>query len=126
MQFTKGGAPFYLAPEIVNAKPGPKQVLEYDKNDIYAVGLVGLQLISEPNEWETSKRGTPTISEAVKQQYSEQVINVISGLIGPYERRPCGEILKIDFKRLRALQEGPEVQYKLGCRYFKGKGSRQR
>ena len=43
---SKGGAQYYLAPEIVQGKCGPTTVLDYEKNDAWAVGMVAYEMLS--------------------------------------------------------------------------------
>jgi serine/threonine protein kinase len=40
MQMPRGGAPGFLAPEVVTARPGPRAVINYEKNDDWAVGML--------------------------------------------------------------------------------------
>ena len=36
----RGGAPGFLAPEVATARPGPRTVIDYGKNDDWAVGML--------------------------------------------------------------------------------------
>ena len=42
----RGGAPIALAPEVTLPKPGPEVYLDYSKNDEWAVGMIGHELLS--------------------------------------------------------------------------------
>ena len=44
--FRRGGAPIALAPEIILPQPGPDAFLDYSKNDEWAVGMIGHELLS--------------------------------------------------------------------------------
>jgi hypothetical protein len=44
--FRRGGAPIALAPEVVLPKPGPDCVLDYSRNDEWAVGMVSHELLT--------------------------------------------------------------------------------
>ena len=46
----RGGAPIALAPEITMPKPGPDVFLDYSKNDEWAVGMIGHELLSKKGE----------------------------------------------------------------------------
>ena len=43
---SRGGAPGFLAPEVVKPQPGPQTVLDYAKNDEWAVGMLLHALLS--------------------------------------------------------------------------------
>ena len=43
----RGGAPIALAPEVTQPKPGPDVFLDYSKNDEWAVGMIGHELMSK-------------------------------------------------------------------------------
>ena len=45
--FRRGGAPIALAPEITLPRPGPGVVLDYSKNDEWAVGMIAHELLSK-------------------------------------------------------------------------------
>ena len=36
----RGGAPGFLAPEVATPRPGPRAVIDYEKNDDWAVGML--------------------------------------------------------------------------------------
>lgn len=46
--FRRGGAPIALAPEVTLPRPGPDVHLDYSKNDEWAVGMIGHELLSPP------------------------------------------------------------------------------
>ena len=48
--FRRGGAPIALAPEITLPKPGPDVFLDYSKNDEWAVGMIGHELMSKEGD----------------------------------------------------------------------------
>lgn len=43
---SKGGAPYYLPPEIQTAKPGRGKVLDYSKSDVWSAGLIAHTMLS--------------------------------------------------------------------------------
>jgi len=49
--FAKGGAPVRLSPEIKQAQPGPKMMLDYRKNDAWALGLTLMAMMTNRREW---------------------------------------------------------------------------
>lgn len=42
--FGAGGNTAHLAPEILNAKPGPKKFLDYSKQPVWAAGVLAYEL----------------------------------------------------------------------------------
>jgi hypothetical protein len=48
MQMPRGGAPGFLAPEVVTARPGPRAVINYEKNDDWAVGMLLHAMLAGP------------------------------------------------------------------------------
>eukprot|EP01045_Picozoa_sp_COSAG04_P036662 COSAG04_NODE_9021_length_906_cov_115.099133_1_plen_286_part_01 len=48
MHMPRGGAPGFLAPEVVTARPGPGRVIDYEKNDDWAVGMLLYGLLAGP------------------------------------------------------------------------------
>ena len=42
--FSAGGNTAHLAPEILNAKPGPKKYLNYSKQPVWAAGVLAYEL----------------------------------------------------------------------------------
>jgi serine/threonine-protein kinase Chk2 len=45
---TRGGAPAFLAPEVMRPDPGPRTVIDYAKNDDWAVGMLLHQMLAGP------------------------------------------------------------------------------
>ena len=48
VQMPRGGAPGFLAPEVVTPRPGPRTVIDYEKNDDWAVGMLLYSLLAGP------------------------------------------------------------------------------
>jgi len=48
MQMPRGGAPGFLAPEVMTARPGPRAVINYEKNDDWAVGMLLHAILAGP------------------------------------------------------------------------------
>jgi hypothetical protein len=57
--FRRGGAPVTLAPEVSLPRPGPESMLNYAKNDEWAVGLVAHELLSLPGCFAFENMGDP-------------------------------------------------------------------
>jgi serine/threonine protein kinase len=47
-QFPRGGAPAFLAPEVLLPKPGPRTVIDYAKNDDWAIGMLLHDMLAGP------------------------------------------------------------------------------
>jgi serine/threonine protein kinase len=45
---SRGGAPGFLAPEVVTPRPGPRTVIDYAKNDDWAVGMLLYAMLAGP------------------------------------------------------------------------------
>ena len=102
---SKGGNPGHLAPEIRRAVAGRTNILDYNKNDLYAVGIIGLELAGafryDTQYWDGK------IS-------AEQVLEKLNG---------CSEFLKQVLKPMVAenqLQRGSGYfrHYELGTEFF--------
>ena len=91
---SKGGAPFYLAPEILNARAGGVSVLDYSKNDIYAIGVVGLQLIFDIDLRTGPSRAEVTNEQIDRCRYSKKLVDFILCLVSPFHIRPSWELLR--------------------------------
>ena len=114
----KGGAALYLAPEIKEAKPGRTSVLNYGKNDVYAVGMVALQLMCDEEEWNTITSNSGWCGQAtekMRQHYSKELVEVAMSLVGEYSTRPLGLEART---RLAETQREIEEHYQLGTNYF--------
>eukprot|EP01052_Picozoa_sp_SAG31_P023998 SAG31_NODE_2014_length_6665_cov_2.737435_2_plen_1027_part_00 len=48
--FRRGGAPIALAPEVTLPKPGPDALLDYSRNDEWAIGMVAHELFSPADQ----------------------------------------------------------------------------
>jgi serine/threonine protein kinase len=48
MPGSRGGAPGFLAPEVVTPRPGPRTVIDYAKNDDWAVGMLLYAMLAGP------------------------------------------------------------------------------
>ena len=59
VDFPRGGAPAYLAPEIVKAVPGPTTVLDYTRNDDWACGMMFHSLLQMVSVETDSTQGSP-------------------------------------------------------------------
>ena len=54
----RGGAPHALAPEVVKPKAGRNSWIDYDKNDIFAVGLVAYYMLTGDHAFTATKPAT--------------------------------------------------------------------
>ena len=45
--YSPGGNTAHLAPEILNAKPGPKRFLDYSKQAVWAAGVLAYELAGQ-------------------------------------------------------------------------------
>jgi large subunit ribosomal protein L40e len=59
VDFPRGGAPMYLAPEIVKAVPSPHTVLDYTRNDDWACGMIFHSLLQMVSAETDDTHGTP-------------------------------------------------------------------
>jgi hypothetical protein len=51
--FSAGGNTAHLAPEILNAKPGPKKYLNYSKQPVWAAGVLAYELAGHKNPFQS-------------------------------------------------------------------------
>ena len=90
--FERGGAPFYLAPEIATAEPGLNSELDYSKSDVFGLGLVLYHMLSgeTPNAFGSANHSE--FSDAryldLPECYDERVRAVVRNMLTPdYTRR---------------------------------------
>lgn len=51
--YSPGGNNAHLAPEILNAKPGPKRYIDYSKQPVWAAGVLLYELAGHPNPFQS-------------------------------------------------------------------------
>eukprot|EP01088_Endostelium_zonatum_P018270 TRINITY_DN5795_c0_g1_i3.p1 TRINITY_DN5795_c0_g1~~TRINITY_DN5795_c0_g1_i3.p1 ORF type:complete len:384 (-),score=68.40 TRINITY_DN5795_c0_g1_i3:112-1263(-) len=135
----KGGADFYLAPEVQKMVPGPNHFLNYQKNDVYAVGVVGLQLVCEQLFRPVPEQQEAPGALTIKSGMSLTLSRLISTLCHEEftERPEAHEALNL-FKLEEAIErmimeevkrmadkKDPEGLYRLGTCYEYGRGVKQ-
>jgi serine/threonine protein kinase len=96
--FSKGGAPIALSPEMLSAQPGRGKVLDYSKNDVYALGRVMWDMMYYPSDPLTSAElksttRNPTISKYYSKRLHEMVLSLLS--IDPKLRLTFNETLRL-------------------------------
>ena len=48
-----GGNPAHLAPEVLNARPGPRKYISYLKQPVWAAGVLAYELSGHPSPFES-------------------------------------------------------------------------
>jgi serine/threonine protein kinase len=85
----RGGAPLYLAPEVMTTRPGRGVVIDYAKNDAWAVGLILDNMLrvrvdqAEPAAFRTQSHAHMNADTRVPlpQGYSPAVAELVDGLL---------------------------------------------
>ena len=101
----RGGAPGFLAPEIVTPRPGPGRFLDYAKNDGWASGMLMHSMLSGP-------AATPPFScgddprQFADQHYSPPDLG--PGGISPVFGEVCRGLLRVDPTQRLTVAEAAE------------------
>jgi len=107
---SRGGAALYLPPEIYDAKAGIGKVLDYEKSDAFAVGVIAYQMMnglsSFPYANEDQHVLLSDVAKSLPTLYSAGLREVVCGLL-------TGEL-----RRRHSLQQASVVIQRLNNRPF--------
>jgi serine/threonine protein kinase len=87
----RGGDPTCLPPEITSRKAGPNQVLNYDKADVFAAGMIAAQMAAGKSPFSTAdaRQYNETTLGRLPSGYSAQTRRFVRWLLNPSpDRRP--------------------------------------
>lgn len=86
-KLSRGGSKAYLAPEVVLAKPGVGKVIDYSKNDVFAVGMVAHNMLSgllyPPFVGSNPKEYSSETYRPLPDMYPAEIRSLVWGMLNP-------------------------------------------
>jgi len=90
-QLSKGGAYYYLPPEVINAIAGDNVFIDYQKCDVYSIGVVLIDMLSTKSKDDVLKEGfeipffdnlkTIFLGDFEKRKNINELLNIVFPLL---------------------------------------------